>query len=86
VPAKAPTIDELRSTIDDAHAVLTEWDALNRQRVALIDLREQGPLSEAQAKELERLQRLADLKAEIVMPLPVEKVRDIRSLLATAHG
>jgi hypothetical protein len=55
--------------LSDLLAITADWPKTNRRRAKLIDLEEEGRLTDEQAKELERLQWLADANVSLFPPV-----------------
>ena len=59
----------------DLVAVTRDWPAVNRHRGFLIDREVRGTISVKEADELEQLQRLADLRTDLLDPFDFEALK-----------
>ena len=61
-----------------------EWAATNCERCGLIEARRSGALTATQADRLLELQRLADMRQQLLAPLPLTRVKE--ALRALEHS
>ncbi len=71
----AELAEEMGMEHSDLVAVTRGWPAVNRRRGFLIDREVRGTISVKEADELERLQRLADLRTDLLDPFDVEALK-----------
>ena len=55
-------------------AITFDWSEVNRRRIQLIDLEEDGQLTPKQSDELADLQRLADAQVSYYRPVQMEGI------------
>ncbi len=65
-----PEYFDLPISLCDYLAITTEWESTNSRRLKLIDLKLDGKLTPTQEQEFSKLQKLAEAKSALVMPLP----------------
>jgi hypothetical protein len=66
----------------DLIAVKYDWPKTNRRRGRLIGREVEGTINEAEAGELKRLQGLADLRTDILDPINLEELEQLRAEIA----
>jgi hypothetical protein len=60
--------------LSDLLAITADWPKTNRRRAKLIDLEELSQLTSEQTSELEHLQRLADVRVNLLRPRQAEAI------------
>ncbi len=68
-------------SLDEVLAITRDWDATNMRRVELIDKKITKQISAQENAELDRLQKLAGAKRQLVMPLPIKELVEIEATL-----
>jgi len=61
-------------SLEDYIAITTDWEVTNTRRIKLIDQKLEGELTKDKHQELTKLKHLADVKSQLVMPLPIEEL------------
>jgi hypothetical protein len=72
-----------RIHLRDFVAVTSDWAKTNRRRGRLIDRKVDGSISEHESAELEDLQRLADLRTDLLAPIALEPLEQLQALAVT---
>ena len=70
----------------DLVAVTHDWPKTNRRRGRLINREVKGDISPQEAKELERLQHLADLRTDLLDPLNLEELGQLHAEIAAGES
>ncbi len=61
------------NTLRELLAITADWPELELEHERLVEKEYHGKITAQEAKRLEELQRLADLQADLVAPLPLER-------------
>ncbi len=77
------TVEKLAEAMGVKHsdlvAVTRDWPKTNRRRGRLIDREIKGTISVKEADELEQLQRLADLRLDLICPIDFEELERLHA-------
>jgi len=71
-------VKRLRTELTDIHAATRGWKETNKRRGELIQGEVKGTLGPEETEELARLQRIADLRTDLLDPLEMKVLEQIR--------
>jgi len=66
-------------SLQELHSITVKWVATNRRRLKLIEKAAKKRLAPEERRELKSLQRLADAKRQLLMPLPIKQLSEIEA-------
>ncbi|MGE0825011.1 MAG: class I SAM-dependent DNA methyltransferase [Candidatus Binatia bacterium] len=66
------------STLSELLAITVDWDHTNERRAQLIEKKVKKHIASEEKRELDYLQQLTDARIQLLAPLPIKQLEDIR--------